>query len=71
MKLPMNAEQFAGLQTRAGLAASETSGVIDDKGVRAQWNYADGVLEATILHKPLFVTEGMIEDHFRKWAGLR
>lgn len=70
MRLALTPEQFNTLRERAGIAESSTSGEINQQGVRAQWSYADGMLQATILHKPMFATEGMIESHFRKWAGL-
>jgi hypothetical protein len=70
IQVAMTPAQFTTLQGRAGIPAAETSGEIFQKGVHAQWSYADGLLQAKILHKPMFATVGMIRDHFRSWAGL-
>lgn len=70
MQFPMTPDQFATLQQRAGIPAEDTSGIVEQQGVKAHWTYADGVLTAAILKKPRLVPESFIAGRFRKWAGL-
>jgi hypothetical protein len=70
MQFPMTPQQFATLQQRAGIPAEETSGMVEQQGVKAHWSYQDGMLTATILKKPRLVPESFIAGRFKKWAGL-
>lgn len=70
MQFRMTAEQFATLQKRAGIPPGETSGIVEQEGVKAEWKYMDGTLTATILKKPRLVPESFIAARFKKLAGL-
>ncbi len=70
MTFNLTPQEFASLRERAGIPEGQTEGQIDREGVRAEWRYAGGVLEATVLHKPMLVPESLIEARFRAWAGL-
>ena len=43
-----------------------TKGTIDKMGVKANWVYEDEILKITIVDKPFFLSEAMVEEQLKK-----
>lgn len=70
IQIPLSPEQF---QSKAAQIAAEQGinligheGTIEKMGVKAAWAYADGMLTITILDKPFFLSEEMVEEQLKK-----
>lgn len=56
------------IQEQGGLVVVENGmGSVSFKGVKARFQYKEGVLSVDILDKPWLATEGMIKDELNKF----
>lgn len=70
IEIPLSPEQF---QSKAALIAAQQGikligheGVIEKMGVKAAWVYEAGLLKITIIEKPFFMSESMVEEQLKK-----
>ncbi len=71
IQIPLTPEQF---QTKAAQIAAQQGinligheGTIEKMGVRANWVYEAGVLTITIVDKPFFMSESVVEEQLKKF----
>jgi hypothetical protein len=71
IQIPLTPEEFetkaAALAEKQGIILPGREGTIEKMGLKASYVYADGVLKITILDKPFFLTEDMVEKQLRQW----
>ena len=69
IEIPLSPQEFeskaAELAAKQGITFPGPTGTIEKMGVKASYAYADGVLKITILDKPFFLTEAMVEKQLR------
>ncbi len=69
IQIPLSPEEFeakaAALAAQQGIKFPGRKGTIEKMGVKASYAYADGVLKITILDKPFFFSEAMVEKQLR------
>jgi hypothetical protein len=69
--IPLTPEQFeskaAQIAAQQGIKLIGHEGTIEKMGVKASYVYADGVLSITILDKPFFLSEEMVEKQLKAW----
>jgi hypothetical protein len=69
IEIPLTREEFqtkaAELAAKQGINFPGDEGTIEKMGVKASYVYADGVLKITILDKPFFLSEEMVEKQLR------
>jgi predicted nucleic acid-binding protein len=70
IQIPLTPEQFqskaAQIAAQQGIKLTGHEGIIEKMGVKAAWVYEDGVLKITILDKPFFMSEQMVEEQLKK-----
>lgn len=69
IQIPLSPEQFhskiAQLAAEQGIKLLGDEGTIEKMGVKANYVYANGVLSITILEKPFFLSEDMVEKQLK------
>ncbi len=70
IQIPLTPEQFqskaAQIAAQQGINLIGHEGTIEKMGVKAAWIYEDGTLKITILDKPFFLSEEMVEEQLKK-----
>lgn len=71
IQIPLNAEQFqskaAQIAAQQGIDLIGHEGTIEKMGVKANWIYEDEILKITIVDKPFFMSEAMVEEQMKKF----
>lgn len=71
IQIPLSPEEFqskaAQIAAQQGIKLIGNVGTIEKMGVKASYVYANGVLSITILDKPFFLSEGMVEKQLKAW----
>jgi hypothetical protein len=71
IQIPLTPEEFetktAALAEKQGINLPGREGTIEKMGLKASYVYSDGTLKITILDKPFFLTEEMVEKQLRAW----
>lgn len=50
-----------------GFILAKDTGTAEHSGVKIDYRYADGVLDISVLHKPLVVPESFVEHEIRQF----
>ncbi len=70
IQIPLSPEQFeskaAKIAAEQGIKLAGHQGTIDKMGVKANWVYEDETLKITIVDKPFFLSEAMVEEQLKK-----
>ena len=70
IEIPLTPEQFhskaAQITAQQGINLIGHEGTIEKMGVKAAWVYEEGLLKITILDKPFFMSESMVEEQLKK-----
>ncbi len=70
IQIPLTPEQFqskaAQIAAQQGINLIGHEGTIEKMGVKAAWVYEEGMLKITILDKPFFMSEAMVEEQLKK-----
>lgn len=71
IQIPLTPEQFqskaAQIAAQQGINLVGHEGTIEKMGVKAAWLYEEGMLKVTILDKPFFMSEEMVEEQLKKF----
>jgi hypothetical protein len=71
IEIPLTPEQFqskaAQIAAQQGINLIGHEGTIDKMGVKANWIYEEGMLKITIVDKPFFMSESMVEEQLKKF----
>jgi hypothetical protein len=71
IEIPLTPEQFqskaAQIAAQQGIKLIGHEGTIEKMGVKANWVYAEGMLRITIVDKPFFMSESMVEEQLKKF----
>jgi hypothetical protein len=71
IEIPLTPEQFqskaAQIAAKQGISLIGHSGSIEKMGVKANWAYEDGRLKITIVDKPFFMSESMVEEQLKNF----
>jgi len=71
IQIPLTPEQFdataSQIAATQGIILIGHEGTIEKMGVKASYIYADGVLSISILDKPMFLSEEMVENQLKAW----
>ncbi len=73
IQIPLSEAEFeaaaARLEKSQGITLTGNQGKISKMGVTAEYVYADGVLQVTILDKPFFVSTEYCEEQLKGWLS--
>jgi hypothetical protein len=71
IQIPLTPEQFdskvAQIAAQQGINLIGHEGTIEKMGVKANYVYENGVLSITIIDKPMFLSESMVENQLKAW----
>ncbi|MBB5057980.1 hypothetical protein HDF16_002686 [Granulicella aggregans] len=71
IQIPLTPEQFdskvAQIAAQQGINLIGHEGTIEKMGVKANYVYQNGVLSITIVDKPMFLSESMVENQLKAW----
>ena len=71
IQIPLTPEQFdskvAQIAAQQGINLIGHEGTIEKMGVKANYVYENGVLSITIVDKPMFLSESMVENQLKAW----
>ncbi|WP_263374649.1 hypothetical protein [Granulicella aggregans] len=71
IQIPLTPEQFdskaAQIAAQQGINLIGHEGTIEKMGVKAHYVYENGVLNITIIDKPMFLSESMVENQLKAW----
>ncbi len=71
IQIPLTPEQFdskvAQIAAEQGINLIGHEGTIEKMGVKANYIYENGVLSITIVDKPMFLSESMVENQLKAW----
>jgi len=71
IEIPLTPEQFqskaAQIAAQQGIKLIGHEGTIEKMGVKANWVYAEGMLRITIVDKPFFMSESLVEEQLKKF----
>ncbi len=70
IEIPLSPEQFkskaAQIAAQQGIHLVGHEGTIEKMGVKAAWIYENELLKITIVDKPFFMSETMVEEQLKK-----
>ena len=70
IEIPLSPEQFkskaAQIAVQQGISLAGHEGTIEKMGVKAAWVYENETLKITILDKPFFMSEAMVEEQLKR-----
>ncbi len=71
IQIPLTPEQFqskaAQIAAQQGINLIGHEGTIEKMGVKANWVYEEEMLKITIVDKPFFMSEEMVEEQLKKF----
>jgi hypothetical protein len=71
IQIPLTPEEFhskaAQIAAQQGINLIGHEGTIEKMGVKANYVYENGVLSITIIDKPMFLSESMVENQLKAW----
>ena len=73
IQIPLSPEQFqskaAQIAAQQGINLIGHEGTIEKMGVKANWVYEEETLKITIVDKPFFMSESMVEEQLKKFLN--